>query len=89
MGGGPSYDDFDGALQDNAETLDAQGFASFGRVVEGMDVVDALNAEYGESAGGGIRRGKQEPLFSGGNAYLAREFPRLDFIRRARVVEGP
>ena len=54
-----------------------------------MDVVDALNAEYGESAGGGIRRGKQDPLFSGGNAYLAREFPRLDFIRRARVVEGP
>jgi cyclophilin family peptidyl-prolyl cis-trans isomerase len=76
-------------LQDNAETLDAQGFAPFGRVVEGMDVIDALNAEYGESAGGGIRRGKQDPLFSGGNAYLAREFPRLDFIRRARVVEGP
>lgn len=76
-------------LRDNSETLDAQGFAPFGRVVEGMDVVDALNAEYGESAGGGIRRGKQDPLFSGGNAYLAREFPRLDFIRRARVVEGP
>lgn len=54
----------------------------------GMDVVDALNAEYGESARGGIRRGQQDPLFSGGNAYLAREFPRLDFIRRARVVEG-
>lgn len=76
-------------LRDNAETLDAQGFAPFGRVFEGMDVVDALNAEYGESAGGGIRRGKQDPLFSGGNAYLAREFPRLDFIRRAWVVEGP
>jgi hypothetical protein len=46
--------------QAGAETLDAQGFAPFGRVVEGMDVVDALNAEYGESAGGGIRRGKQD-----------------------------
>ena len=76
-------------LRDNAETLDPQGFAPFGWVVEGMEVVDALNAEYGESAGGGIRGGKQDPLFSGGNAYLAREFPRLDFIRRARVVEEP
>jgi homoserine O-acetyltransferase len=54
-----------------------------------MEAVDALNAEYGESAGGGIRGGKQDPLFAGGNAYLAKSFPRLDFIRRARVVEVP
>jgi cyclophilin family peptidyl-prolyl cis-trans isomerase len=74
-------------LKDNSETLDPQGFAPFGRVIEGMEVADALNAEYGESAGGGIRGGKQEPLFTGGNAYLDREFPRLDRIRRARVVE--
>jgi len=74
-------------LKDNSETLDPQGFAPFGRVVEGMDAVDALNPEYGESAGGGIRGGRQEPLFAGGNAYLARAFPRLDFVRRARVVE--
>ena len=74
-------------LRDNSETLDPQGFAPFGRVTEGMEVADALNGEYGESAGGGIRGGKQDPLFAGGNAYLAREFPRLDFIRRARIVE--
>jgi len=74
-------------LRDNSEALDPQGFAPFGRVIEGMDIVDALNSEYGESAGGGIRGGKQEPLFADGNAYLAREFPRLDFIRRARIVE--
>ena len=72
-------------LRDNSETLDAQGFAPFGRVVEGMDVAGALNAEYGETAGGGIRGGRQDPLFAGGNAWLAREFPRLDFIRRARI----
>jgi cyclophilin family peptidyl-prolyl cis-trans isomerase len=76
-------------LRDNSETLDPQGFAPFGRVVAGMDAIDSLNAEYGESAGGGIRGGKQDPLFAGGNAFLAREFPRLDFIRRARVVEEP
>jgi peptidyl-prolyl cis-trans isomerase A (cyclophilin A) len=73
------------SLRDNSAPQDAQGFVPFGRVVEGMDIADALNAEYGESAGGGIRAGKQDPVFDGGNAYLAREFPRLDFIRRATV----
>ena len=58
----------------------------FGEVVEGMDVADALNSEYGEGSGGGIRAGRQQPLFDGGNAYLDREFPRLDRLLRARVV---
>src|SRR5262249_49905709 len=62
------------AIGDLSSTQDAQGFAPFGRVVEGMDVVDRLNAEYGESAGSGIRAGRQQPLFDGGNAYLDREF---------------
>ena len=73
-------------LKDNSGTHDAQGFAPFARVAAGMEVVDALNAEYGEGAGGGIRGGRQQPLFTGGNAYLAREFPRLDYIQRAVVV---
>lgn len=70
-------------LRDNSATHDAQGFVPLGRVTEGMDVADALNSEYGENAGGGIRGGKQDPLFAGGNEYLAREFPRLDYIRKA------
>src|SRR5215475_14051802 len=74
-------------LRDNSATHDAEPFAPFGRVIEGMDVADKLNAEYGESAGGGIRAGKQGPLFEGGNAYLERNFPRLDYIIRATVVE--
>jgi cyclophilin family peptidyl-prolyl cis-trans isomerase len=73
-------------LGDNADRLDGQGFAPFGRVAEGMDALDALNGEYGESAGGGIRGGKQDPLFAGGNAYLAREFPRLDYVERASIL---
>jgi homoserine O-acetyltransferase len=51
-----------------------------------MDVADRLNAEYGETSGGGIRAGRQQPLFDGGNAYLDREFPRLDRLIRARVM---
>ncbi|MCI0665009.1 MAG: peptidylprolyl isomerase [Acidobacteria bacterium] len=74
-------------LQDNSVTHDAEPFAPFGRIIEGMDVADALNAEYGESSGGGIRGGKQGPVFEGGNAYLERNFPRLDYIIRASIVE--
>jgi cyclophilin family peptidyl-prolyl cis-trans isomerase len=66
--------------------LDAQGFAPFGRVTSGMDVADALESTYGETAGGGIRAGHQDPLFAGGNAYLDREFPRLDRILRAVIT---
>jgi cyclophilin family peptidyl-prolyl cis-trans isomerase len=69
---------------DNAGTHDKEPFTPFGRVVSGMEHVDALNAEYGEGPGG-IRAGKQDALFEGGNAWLLREFPRLDFIRRATV----
>jgi len=65
---------------------DDQGFVPFGEVVEGMEVADALNSEYGENSGGGIRAGRQQPIFDGGNAYLDREFPRLDRLLRARVV---
>ncbi len=74
------------ALTDLSDPQDAQGFAPFGRVVEGMDVADALNGEYGEASGSGIRAGKQQPLFDGGNAYLDREFPRLDRLLRAVVL---
>jgi peptidyl-prolyl cis-trans isomerase A (cyclophilin A) len=74
------------ALTDLSATQDEQGFVPFGRVVSGMDVADALNSEYGESSGSGIRAGRQQPLFDGGNAYLDRAFPRLDRIVRAVVL---
>jgi cyclophilin family peptidyl-prolyl cis-trans isomerase len=73
------------SLRDNSYQ-DDQGFVPFGEVVEGMDVADALNSEYGETAGGGIRAGNQQPMFDGGNAYLDREFPRLDRLIHARVI---
>lgn len=48
-------------------------------------VADALYSEYGESALGGIRAGKQGPLFEQGNDYLKRNFPRLDYVIRALI----
>ena len=74
------------ALKDLSDPQDAQGFVPFGRIVQGMDVADALNSEYGEDAGGGIRAGKQQPVFDGGNAYLDRKFPRLDRLLHAVVM---
>ncbi|TXS94170.1 alpha/beta fold hydrolase [Parahaliea maris] len=69
---------------DNAR-LDSSGFAPFGEVVEGMDVVDRLYGLYGENAGGGLRGGQQGPLETGGSEYIDREYPLLDFIVNARL----
>lgn len=73
-------------LRDNSATHDRLSFVPFGIVVRGMDVADALNAEYGEAAGGGIRGGKQQKLFESGNAYLEQFFPRLDYIKTATII---
>lgn len=73
-------------LKDNSATHDKEPFIVFGEVVQGMDVVDALYDGYGEKAGGGIRAGHQDPVFEGGNAYLEKNFPLLDYIKTARVV---
>ena len=68
--------------------LDAEGFAPFGKVVEGMDVVDRLYSGYGERSGGGMRAGHQQRLFEEGNAWADREFPLLDRILRAEVLSS-
>lgn len=74
-------------LVDNSR-LDAQGFPPFGRVVEGMEVVDRIHRGYGESSGGGLRRGDQSAIVAGGNDYLDREFPMLTRLLRATVEHG-
>jgi peptidyl-prolyl cis-trans isomerase A (cyclophilin A) len=72
-------------LVDNVN-LDAQRFAPIGRVVEGMEVVDQLYSGYGEGAprGPGPDQGQ---IRSQGNAYLTQNFPQLDYIERATVVQ--
>ena len=68
----------------NNSRLDPLGFAPFGKVVSGMNVVDALNGEYGEGAPDG-RGPDQMRLQAEGNAYLAKDFPRMDFIKKATI----
>jgi cyclophilin family peptidyl-prolyl cis-trans isomerase len=67
-------------------SLDSQGFAPFGQVVEGMDVVDHLYSDYGEGAPRG-RGPDQGRIQQEGNPYLEAEFPYLDSIISAKVVE--
>jgi peptidyl-prolyl cis-trans isomerase A (cyclophilin A) len=72
----------------NNDRLDGMGFAPFGEVVEGMEVVDALYGGYGEGQPRG-RGPEQMRMQIEGNSYLQREFPRLDHIRQARIVANP
>jgi peptidyl-prolyl cis-trans isomerase A (cyclophilin A) len=73
------------SYRDNSR-LDATGFAVFGQVIAGMNVVDSLYKGYGEGAprGQGPSQGK---IQSDGNAYLIKDFPRLDYIITARITE--
>ena len=65
-------------------SLDSQGFSPFGRVVTGMEVVDKLNAEYGEGAPRG-RGPDQSRMQMEGNAYLMKDFARLDYVKKATI----
>jgi len=69
---------------DNAR-LDGMGFASIGKVTQGMDVVDKLYGEYGEGSPQG-RGPDQGRIQNEGNAYLKKDFPKLDYIKSATIV---
>ncbi len=70
-------------LADNAR-LDSSGFSPFGSVTQGMDVVEQLYSGYGEGAPNGS--GPAQPQAEAeGNAYLEREFPKLDYIKKATI----
>jgi peptidyl-prolyl cis-trans isomerase A (cyclophilin A) len=70
----------------NNGRLDSLGFAPFGRVTGGMDVVDRFFSGYGEGPPMGSGP-EQERIQLEGNRYLSLEFPQLDRIIRARVIE--
>ena len=69
------------------DTLNRIGFPPIAQVIHGLDVLDALNWEYSGTRGGQTFPGpSQDSLSRQGNAYLRRAFPRLDYIRTARVA---
>ncbi|OGS12363.1 MAG: peptidylprolyl isomerase [Elusimicrobia bacterium RIFOXYA2_FULL_58_8] len=68
----------------NNARLDGMGFSPFGKVIEGMAVVDSIYSGYGEGAPGGM--GPDQGLVQAqGNKYLKAEFPKLDYILSASV----
>ena len=60
--------------------LDSQGFAPFGEVTAGMDVVDSLYGGYGDQP-----TGDQQEISEQGNAFLKKRFPKLDAVITARI----
>jgi len=70
---------------DNAN-LDSMGFPPFGKVVEGLNIVDAIEGEYGEGApsGRGPAQGRAQ---SEGNKYFKADFPKLDYIKSATILK--
>ncbi len=71
--------------EDRNSALDKDGFSPFGKVIEGMKVVDSLYSGYGEGAPDGNGPSQQRVQMEG-NAYLAKSFPKLDFIKTAVIV---
>jgi peptidyl-prolyl cis-trans isomerase A (cyclophilin A) len=70
---------------DNTQ-LDGMGFSPFGKVIEGMDVVDKINGEYGDMPQQGGRGPNPGFIEQQGNAYLKKNFPNLDYIKSATIL---
>jgi peptidyl-prolyl cis-trans isomerase A (cyclophilin A) len=58
--------------------LDSQRFAPFGQVISGMDAVEKINSESGEKPNQGM-------IQSQGNVYLKKDFPKLDYVKKATI----
>ena len=68
-------------LNDNVR-LDGMGFSPFGKVIKGMDVVEKLYDGYGEQV-----TSLQGEITTQGNAFLEKNFPKLDSIKKATIVK--
>ena len=66
------------SLADN-KRLDGMGFAPFGKVTEGMDVLKKLYSEYGETPDQGM-------IEKEGNKYLDKNFPKMDYIKEMKII---
>jgi peptidyl-prolyl cis-trans isomerase A (cyclophilin A) len=74
-------------LADNPR-LDTMGFAPFGQVTDGMNIVDTLYADYGEGAPGGSGP-NQDELQKQGKPYLDKNFPNLDYVKTTTLTPAP
>ena len=74
-------------LADNPR-LDTMGFAPFGQVTDGMNIVDTLYADYGEGAPGGSGP-NQDEIQKQGKPYLDKNFPKLDYIKTTTLTPAP
>ena len=72
-------------LRDNGATLDKSGFVPFGKVIEGMDVVERLYNSYGDMPPRGNGPDPNQIELQG-NKYLESKFPRLDYIKSASIL---
>ena len=59
----------------------ANGFPGFGKVIEGMEIVESINSEY-------MQEPNQDSISTIGNTYLNRNFPNLDYIISSKVIEN-
>ncbi|MBI4559136.1 MAG: peptidylprolyl isomerase [Candidatus Hydrogenedentes bacterium] len=66
--------------KNNSSGLDSMGFAPIGKVISGMEVVKAINAKHGEKP-------NQMRIQQRGNAYLNEQFPDLDYVKTATIIE--
>jgi peptidyl-prolyl cis-trans isomerase A (cyclophilin A) len=65
----------------NNGALDGQGFAAFGKVTSGMDVIGTFYSGYADNT-----TNDQGNIASGGKAYLLKTYPKLDVIKTATVT---
>lgn len=65
---------------DESDFNGVKGFPAFGKVIEGMDIVESINAEY-------LQEPNQDSIMNKGNVYLNRNYPNLDYIISAKVIE--
>lgn len=72
-------------LGDNSAALDPQGFTPFGEVIQGMENVMKIYADYGEIAPSGAGP-NPAAIADIGNPYLEEHFPKLDYVKTARVI---
>ena len=70
---------------DRNAQLDSSGFAPFGKVIKGMNIVDSLYTGYGEGAPSG-KGPDQGMVQTQGNPYLEKSFPKLDYVKTATLV---